>query len=177
MNDDSRTTPDDPNKYLIEFLENGNVIVQADCNRVIGTYTVDGNQLSITPGPSTLAACPPGSLGDEFVRQLGNVSSYLFDGENLVLEFKFDSGTMTFAPSAPSGLPGTSWKVVNYNNGKQAVVSLIIGSEITLDFGTNNQVAGSAGCNRYTGGYGATTKRSRSVCWPPPKWPVSHPKV
>jgi heat shock protein HslJ len=65
--------------------------MQADCNRVVGKYTVNGNQLTIVPGPSTLAACPPGSMGDEFVRQLGNISSYLFKGENLILEFKLDS--------------------------------------------------------------------------------------
>ena len=139
MNDGSSKTPDDPNKYLIEFLADGHVAVQADCNRVAGTYTVNGNQLTITPGPSTLAACPPGSLGDEFVKQLGNIGSYLFKGENLILEIKMDSGSMIFAPSAPAGLPGTSWQVISYNNGKQAVVSLLTGSEISLNFGTDGR--------------------------------------
>ena len=156
MNDGSSKTPDDPNKYLIEFQADGHVAVQADCNRVAGTYTVTGNQLTITPGPSTLAACPPGSLGDEFVKQLSNINSYLFNGENLILEIKLDSGTMTFAPSAPAGLPGTSWKVMNYNNGKQAVVSLITGSEISLNFGTDGRLSGNSGCNTYNGGYEAS---------------------
>jgi heat shock protein HslJ len=156
MNDDSRKTPDDPNNYLIEFLADGQVAVQADCNRVAGTYVVTGNQLAITLGPSTLAACPPGSLGDEFVRQLGNISSYLFNGDNLILEIKLDSGTMTFAPSAPGGLPGTSWKVTNYNNGKQAVVGLVTGSEISLNFGTDGRLSGNSGCNTYNGGYEAS---------------------
>jgi heat shock protein HslJ len=153
MNDGSKATPDDPNKYLIEFLADGRVAIQADCNRVAGTYTANGNQLTIVPGPTTLAACPPGSLGDEFVKQLGNISSYLFNGENLILEIKLDSGTMTFAPSAPAGLPGTSWEVISYNNGKQAVVSLLTGSEISLNFGADGQVSGNAGCNTYSGGY------------------------
>jgi heat shock protein HslJ len=156
MNDGSSKTPDDPNKYLIEFLADGNVAVQADCNRVVGTYTVNGNQLTITPGPTTLAACPPGSLGDEFVRQLGNIGSYLFKEENLILEIKFDSGSMTFAPSAPAGLPGTSWEVINYNNGKQAVVSLLAGSEISLNFGTDGRVSGNSGCNTYNGAFEAS---------------------
>ena len=73
MNDGSSKTPDDPNKYLIEFLADGHVAVQADCNRVAGSYVANGNQLAITLGPSTLAACPPGSLGDEFVKQLGTI--------------------------------------------------------------------------------------------------------
>jgi hypothetical protein len=35
------------------------------------------------------------------------VSSYLFHEGNLVLEFKFDSSSVTFAASAPAGLAGT----------------------------------------------------------------------
>jgi len=153
MNDGSRLTPGDPNRYLIEFLADGHVAVQADCNRVAGTYTVNGNQLAVTLGPSTLAACPPGSLGDEFVKQLGHIGSYFFRGENLILEIKMDSGSMIFAPSAPAGLPGTSWEVISYNNGREAVVSLLIGTDISLNFGTDGQVSGNAGCNTYSGGY------------------------
>ena len=156
MNDGSKTTPADPNQYLVQFLVAGQVAIQADCNRVAGTYTVNGNQLTIVPGPTTLAACPPGSQGEEFVKQLGNVSSYLFDGANLVLEFKLDSGSMTFAPSAPAGLLGTSWEVISYNNGKQAVVSLLSGSKISLNFGTDGRVSGNSGCNTYNGGFEAS---------------------
>ena len=42
---------------------------------------------------------------------------------------------------------------MNYNNGNQAVVTLITGSEISLNFGADGQVSGNAGCNRYTGAY------------------------
>jgi heat shock protein HslJ len=158
MNDGSSKTPSDPNQYLIEFLANGHVAVQADCNRVAGTYTVNGNHLAVTLGPSTLAACPPGSLGDEFVKQLGNINSYFFKGDNLILEIKMDSGSMIFAPSAPAGLLGTSWEVISYNNGREAVVSLLTGTDISLNFGTDGQVSGNAGCNTYSGGYQAGGK-------------------
>jgi heat shock protein HslJ len=158
MNDGSSKTPSDPNQYLIEFLANGHVAVQADCNRVAGTYTFNGNHLAVTLGPSTLAACPPGSLGDEFVKQLGNIRSYFFKGDNLILEIKMDSGSMIFAPSAPAGLLGTSWEVISYNNGREAVVSLLTGTEISLNFGTDGQVSGNAGCNTYSGGYQAGGK-------------------
>jgi heat shock protein HslJ len=163
MNDGSIKTPNDPNKYLIEFLANGHIAVQADCNRVAGTYTANGDHLAITLGPSTLAACPPGSLGDEFVKQLANISSYFFKGENLILEIKMDSGSMIFAPSAPAGLPGTSWEVLSYNNGREAVVGLLTGTNISLNFGTDGQVSGNAGCNTYSGGYHTSGKASRSA--------------
>lgn len=151
FSDGKQVTPDDPNNYLLSFLPAGRVSMQADCNQVNGTYTTDGNQLTITPGPSTLVACPEGSLGDEYVRQLTNVSSYFFKDGKLILEFKFDSGSMTFVPSAPEGLAGTKWEVVNYNNGKQAVVSLIPDTAITLNFGTDGRVNGNASCNNYMG--------------------------
>ena len=153
FNDGKQTTPDDANKYLLQFLPEGRVSIKADCNQVGGTYTVKDNQLSITTGPSTLVACPPGSSDQEYLRQLGLVSSYFIKDGNLVLEFKLDSGSMTFAPSAPGGLAGSAWNVVSYNNGKQAVVSLLADTTISLNFGTDGRVSGNAGCNEYTGSY------------------------
>jgi len=92
FNDDKRWTPADPNTYHIEFTPQGTVSVRADCNRAAGMYTTDGHRLTITLGPSTQVACPPGSLGDEYVRQLGMVTSYLFHSGNLVLEFSSTAG-------------------------------------------------------------------------------------
>ena len=83
FNDDTRTTPADPNNYLLEFLPQGAVAIKADCNRVGGTYTTNGNQLTITPGPSTMAACPPDSLGNEYVKQLSNITLVLRQGWQL----------------------------------------------------------------------------------------------
>ena len=39
------------------------------------------------------------------------------------------------------------------NNGKQAVASVINGSEVTATFGADGSITGSAGCNTYTAGY------------------------
>lgn len=152
FNDGKTVTPDDPNKYLLKFNSDGTAAITADCNTVLATYTTNGNQLTITPGPSTLVACPPGSQADEFVRQLGTVTSYFFKDGNLILEFKFDSGSMTFAPGK-SGLAGTKWEVTGYNNGKQAVTSPIVGTTLTLNFNADGTVSGDSGCNSYGGSY------------------------
>lgn len=48
-------------------------------------------------------------------------------------------------------LAGTAWQVTGYNNGRQAVVSVLNGTELTMEFPADGRVAGSAGCNRYTG--------------------------
>lgn len=50
-------------------------------------------------------------------------------------------------------LAGTSWQVTAYNNGKQEVVSVITGTRITVSFGGDGRVTGSAGCNQYFAEY------------------------
>ncbi len=45
----------------------------------------------------TLMLCPEGSLSEEYLRLLGDVVTYLFEGRDLYLDVKFDSGTMKFS--------------------------------------------------------------------------------
>ncbi len=99
MNDDTIFTPEEPAKYTLTFLADGMVQMQADCNSGGGSYTLDGNQLTIGPVAMTLMACLPESLDSTFAQQLGEVRSYLMDEGNLVLELAVDSGGMIFAPA------------------------------------------------------------------------------
>ena len=87
---------DDPSRYTLEFLADGNYKLRADCNQSRGSYTFDGNNLTLGPGPMTLAECGPESLYDEYVTNLGDVVSFAFDGDALVLSLKMDAGTMVF---------------------------------------------------------------------------------
>ena len=94
----------DQSKYTIQFRPDGTFTAKADCNEVAGTYEVHrggadptasgaenlppgpgGGAMSILPGPSTLAACPPGSLADLFVIGLGNAGGYSIAGNQLTL--------------------------------------------------------------------------------------------
>lgn len=152
MNDDDKFVPDDPVNYMVHFIADGTVAVQADCNRAGGTYTVDGNAITIALGPSTMAACPEDSLGERFAGQLVGAAIYFFRSGDLYVDLKYDSGTMRFGPQ-PSELGGTSWVVIGHNNGRGGVVSSIIGTEMTAAFGEDGSISGSAGCNRYSAGY------------------------
>ena len=49
----------DPSLYDIVFRADGTYSAKADCNRLNGTYTLNGSQLTINPGISTLVACEP----------------------------------------------------------------------------------------------------------------------
>jgi heat shock protein HslJ len=88
---------DDPNKYTLQLLPDGTYQVQADCNLSSGGYTLEGTNLVLLPGPTTLAECEPGSLFDEYMAGLGQVESFLLDGDKLVLNLQADAGSMLFS--------------------------------------------------------------------------------
>ena len=71
------------------------------------------------------------------------------------MELKDPSGAVIakFSALEPVSLEGSSWQVIGYNNSKQAVVSVIIGAEITASFGKESTLSGSAGCNNYNATY------------------------
>ena len=51
-------------------------------------------------------------------------------------------------------LEGTEWMAIDYNNGQEAVVSVLAGTRITAAFAAGS-LSGSAGCSTYTAGYAA----------------------
>lgn len=84
-----------PEDYTIEFMTDGAFAAKVDCNQVAGAYTTDeGGAMTITPGPSTLAACPPGSLADLYLAGLSGTSAYVIENRQLILTT--GDGTMTF---------------------------------------------------------------------------------
>jgi len=66
----------DQSRYTIKFNEDGTAAIKADCNNVAATYTTQEKNITIIPGPSTLAACPDDSLGDKFIAGLSSATTY-----------------------------------------------------------------------------------------------------
>ena len=50
-------------------------------------------------------------------------------------------------------LAGTRWEVVNYNNGRGALVTALPDTRLTMEFGANGSLTGNSGCNSYTTSY------------------------
>jgi heat shock protein HslJ len=87
--------PDQQANYTIEFKSDGTFAAKSDCNQVAGNYTTGANNaLTIVPGPSTLVACPEGSLADLYIAGLAATQSYAITDNQLVLTTS--DGTMTF---------------------------------------------------------------------------------
>jgi heat shock protein HslJ len=82
--------------YTIEFKSDGTFDAKADCNNVSGTYTTTSSGgLTVAVGPSTLAACPEGSMSSQYVQGLGNAASYAIADNQLTITLT-DSGTLVY---------------------------------------------------------------------------------
>ena len=99
--------------YVLVLNADGSANIQADCNQVRWTYTVEGDAISFsTLGPSTLAFCGEDSSDQIFLEKLGMASTWRVEDGRLVLELSENAGTMIFnnggpAETTPATLPET----------------------------------------------------------------------
>jgi len=145
----------DPTRYTINFQADDSLQIWADCNQVGGTCSVSGSSLMLQLGPSTLAACPPDSQVDQFLAGLEKVTNYTVTGSNLELGLQ-GGGRMQFSAMPALSLVGPNWQLLAYNNGRNAVQSVMIGTQPTATFGADGQLSGSGGCNSFSGPYQST---------------------
>jgi len=128
------------------------------CNRYWTTFEQDGQNLTFNqPMAGTMMACEKEVMAQasEYQETLATVTSFLRSARQLVL-LAGDDIVLTYVAEI-QGLEGTSWDVVNYNNGREAVVGVLEGTEITLNF-DETDLYGNAGCNNYFAGYAVKGK-------------------
>ncbi|HEX5000057.1 MAG TPA: META domain-containing protein [Terriglobia bacterium] len=92
--DGKTTAPRAPQKFVAQFGTDGRVSSSTDCNRLMGSYSVDGAKLSIGPLAGTKMACGE-SQEAEYAGALGAAASFAISGDALTITLR-DSGTMTF---------------------------------------------------------------------------------
>ena len=150
---DTTLVASNPSQYTLALLADNRLSVQADCNRVTGTYMLSGSQLTLQLGATTLAACGPDSQDTVFLRDLGQVVTYVFDGQLLHLNMRFDSGNMVFSAQPPASLSRSAWRVQSYNNGRGGVVTVLPETQLSVTFESDSRVSGDTGCNMFNGPY------------------------
>jgi para-nitrobenzyl esterase len=97
--DDRVFVPDERSKYTLAFESEGRLIMRADCNRGQGKWSFkEPNQLEFRPLAMTRAMCPPGSLYDRFISDLGYVRSVVFKDGHLFLATMADGAILEFEP-------------------------------------------------------------------------------
>jgi heat shock protein HslJ len=96
----------DSENYVLVLNADGSANIQADCNQLQWTYTVEGGTISFnTLGPSTLAYCGDDSSDQIFLEKLGMASTWRVEDGRLVLELAENAGTMVFSNAGPAGTP------------------------------------------------------------------------
>ena len=83
MNNDDKFVPDNPADYTVQFMADGTVAIQADCNRVRGTYTIDGNQLILDETGQVGRETMTYTLSGNAMTLAGNDEQYDFDGDGV----------------------------------------------------------------------------------------------
>ncbi len=108
-----------PERYELVLNADGTANIKADCNTVNTTYTLDGSNIMINPlGATTLVACPPDSLADQYLQYLSFARIFFFDGDDMLFDLMADGGTMRFSePKEPTveDLIGPIWQWTDYN--------------------------------------------------------------
>ena len=138
----------------LQFDKEGNATGSDGCNQFRTTYAHKDNSLTFKkPAASTMLACsdPVMKQAALYMNALANTSTYMTSGGVLVL--LDDKEILATFVSESQGLEGTAWDVLNFNNGRGAVVGVIEGTEITALFGADGTVSGNAGCNEYFASY------------------------
>jgi heat shock protein HslJ len=139
------------------FGTDGRLNGSSGCNTYNASYTTDGNKIAIGPAATTMMACEQAVMDQEqqYLAALATAATYRIDGSKLELRTADGALAVTFtkAPASSDALPGSAWIVVGYNNGKQAVVSTLAGTDLTANFGTDGRLSGNSGCNTYSASY------------------------
>ncbi len=107
----------DSEKYTVTFRPDGTASIQADCNRVNWPYTMEGNQITFTAlFATTRAACPEGSLEQQFLGFLGRAESVELDNERLILNLAEGAGFMGFSNGGPAEEQASSASIEQIQN-------------------------------------------------------------
>ncbi len=119
-----------PEAEITAEISEGTIGGSAGCNHYSASIQVDGDQVKIEQGMTTLMACAEPVMRQEqaYLETLGKAASYqLADG---VLTFMDSQGSviLSFSTLQPLSLAGTAWQMTGYNNGPGGIASAIAGT-------------------------------------------------
>jgi len=146
-------------QYLTARFEAGRVSGFSGCNRFMGSYTVDRDQLVLGQLAGTMMACPGAAMTIEsaFQGSLAGTLRYAIVDDRLTLT-PVSGAQLVFDLEPKPVLEGVKWEVTGFNNGRQAVVGTVLGTRLTLSF-KDGTLSGSSGCNTFRASYKAEEDR------------------
>jgi heat shock protein HslJ len=138
-----------------QFTADGKVSGSAGCNRYTGGYTVSGKTITFSsPMALTMMMCEPAIMEQEsaYMKALSEAKTFAVNQDQLTLAGA-DGAKLAVYKVEGQGLAGTNWESTGYNNGKQAVVSPLLGTTLTASFDKDGNLSGNSGCNTFSGAY------------------------
>ncbi|MCJ7444497.1 MAG: META domain-containing protein [Methanotrichaceae archaeon] len=140
---------------ITALFELGRVSGNGGCNSYTGSYVADGNNLTISGVISTMMFCYDNisTQESEYLMNLGKIVTYNISGNLLRMMDSNRTVILTYSVTQPLPLVGTNWSMLNYNNGREALVGALTGTEVTALFNADGNLTGTAGCNNYKASY------------------------
>jgi heat shock protein HslJ len=124
------------------------------CNRFTGGYRAEGANLTFGALASTQMACigPAGDVEAAYLANLAATKTYTATADTLTMFDAQGASSLVFGVAQPAEIGGVEWHATGINNGRQAVESVVEGTDPTATFDTAaGTVSGNAGCNQYNG--------------------------
>ncbi len=161
---DSLQTPLDDTTVTLTFAGDGSFSGNGGCNGYFGSYTLDGDTLTIDPNVgATAMLCDEPIMDQEqgYFALLQAVATYALTVDGLELATA-DGAVLRFADSSTIGganvpdeaqpLLDREWVLTGYGQ-PDSLQTPLDDTTVTLTFLAEGRVAGSGGCNRYFAGY------------------------
>jgi heat shock protein HslJ len=152
-----------PEGTFVEAVFTAEQVAGRALNSYSGPFvTTDaGDVTKVGPLVSTKMAGPPAlmDLESAYFAALEKTKSYYSDSKTLTLYGDGDAKLLVYKKSDAT-ITG-DWNVTGYNNGKQAVVSVISTTTLTASFSEDGKIAGNGGVNTFNGDY--TTEGARGI--------------
>ncbi len=127
-----------PDIEITAQFEAGEIGGSAGCNGYFGSYEAAGDKLTIGPLASTEMYCHPDEVMDQemaYLATLGSAASYKTEDDRLEIGDSEGKTVLVFGVAELTPLTGTTWQALYYYDGRDALVSVLLGTEITAVFG------------------------------------------
>lgn len=137
----------------LDVQKDGSFTSSDGCNTVSGTWSIDGEKLSVEAGPSTLIACDGAPLPTYFATA---ATAHLSDG---ALELRDDDGAVLVALVAGAPIPETPAAEVGPDPALEASYTgtwtgeAAGGKVPTLELAADGTMSGNDGCNNLHGSW------------------------
>ena len=140
--------------YLVDATFSASTVAGfSGCNQYIAPVSVSGSSIAVGLIATTGRMCKMSiPIEQDYLAALATAATYTMSDTELSIADASGATVLTYAAASDNPLDGP-WVVTGYNNGAEAVVSPIEGSEITVTFAADDQVFGSTGCNSFSGPY------------------------